>query len=87
MKEISKKEYETLLERGLRYLGKVIPYDTNLPEIYFTISIEESSLNARGILKEISKTRNGFYGQFDVTCFWTPIHTITIDNTKQASND
>lgn len=87
MKEISKLEYETLLERGLRYIGKVMPYDTMNPEIYFTISTEESTLSARGIVKEISKYRDGFYGQFDVTCYWTPIRTVTIFHTQQEKID
>ena len=87
MKEISKTEYETLLERGLRCIGKVMPYDTMTPEIYFTISHEESVLSARDIEKEISKSYNGFYGQFDVTCYWTPIHTVTIVNTQEETNE
>ena len=86
MKEINQKEYEALLDRGLRGLGKIMPYDLMTPEIYFIISPEEMDMGACGVVEEISKNHTGFIGQFDVTCNWTPIQTVTIVYPTQDSN-
>lgn len=78
MKEISKVEYETLKDRGLQCIGKVMPYDTMTPEIYFIISPDEKSLGAKEVVEYLSKIHESFYGQFDVTCYWLPIQIVTI---------
>ena len=53
MKEIGIKEYENLRERGARLVGRVIPYDSSLPVIYFTVDPDQQNFGSTADRKSV----------------------------------
>lgn len=78
MNEIGIKEYENLRERGARLVGRVIPYDTNQPVVYFTIDPEQQNLGSIAILDTLLLTHEHLRGQFDVIRHWATPEIITV---------
>ena len=78
MKEIGIKEYENLRERGARLVGRVIPYDSNLPVVYFTVEPEQQNLSSTAILDTLLLTHAHLRGQFDVIRHWATPEIVTI---------
>ena len=78
MKEIDIKEYENLRKRGVRLVGRVIPYDSNLPVIYFTVGPEQQNLGPTAILDTLLLTHEHLRGQFDVIRHWATPEIVTV---------
>lgn len=78
MKEIGIKEYENLRERGARLVGRVIPYDSNLPVIYFTVAPEQQNLSSIAVLETLLLTHEHLRGQFDVVRHWASPEIVTV---------
>lgn len=77
MKEIGIKEYENLRERGLRLLGRVIPYDSGIEVIYFMVSPEQQNYSVTAILETLLLNHPNLQGQFDVVRHWTCPEIVT----------
>lgn len=77
MKEIGIREYENLRERGVRLLGRVIPYDSGIEVIYFMVSPEQQTYGVAGILDTLLLTHPNLHGQFDVIRHWTSPEVVT----------
>ena len=78
MKEIGIKEYENLRERGARLVGRVVPYDSNLPVIYFTVAPEQQNFGSTAILETLLLTHEHLRGQFDVIRHWATPEIVTV---------
>lgn len=78
MKEIGLKEYENLRERGARLVGRIIPYDSGQPVIYFTVDPNQQSIGAEAILDTLLLTHETLHGQFDVIRHWTSPEIVSV---------
>jgi len=79
MKEIGVREYENLRERGVRLLGRVIPYDSGIEVIYFMLPSEQQAFGAKAILDTLLLTHPNLKGQFDVIRHWASPEVVTIN--------
>ncbi|WP_289857722.1 hypothetical protein [uncultured Muribaculum sp.] len=83
MKEIGIKEYENLRERGARLVGRVIPYDSSLPVIYFTVDPDQQNFGSTAILDTLLLTHKELCGQFDVIRHWATPEIVTVKYKEQ----
>lgn len=78
MKEINLKDYENLRERQARLVGRIIPYESTQPVIYFTVNPDQQGLNAISIIEKLLLTHPYLKGQFDVIRHWTTPEIVTV---------
>jgi hypothetical protein len=78
MKEINIKEYENLRERGTMLVGRIIPYDSSQPVIYFTVDPTQQNFCSTAILDTLLQTHENLHGQFDVIRHWTTPEIVTV---------